>query len=243
MTIFNRIRLLPLLVIVASMSFVVRVGDVLTGFSALSGAAYAEQAAESVTDHDEHAKDMSDDTFSGHEENTQAASHEDTTHDDTPDKKFEGTPVEWADADETDFEYSEVKMELFKALTERRKKLEQREKELAHREALLKAAQQEFERKFDELSSIRAEIQNLLKKQSEEEEARIVSLVKIYEGMKPKDAARIFNTLDMDVLIEVMSRMSERKSSPVIAAMNPDRARTITILLSEQKKLPSLSGR
>lgn len=233
MTVFDRIRILPLLIIVASMSFMVRIGDVVTGFSSLSHSAYAEQQPPA-----EHAPELD------HKKEEQHAAPEEQTSEapQAPDAKG-GTPVEWADAGDSDFEYSEVKMELFKALTERRKKLEQKEKDIAHREALLRAAQQEFERKYDELNNIKAEIQNLLKKQSEEEEARITSLVKIYEGMKPKDAARIFNTLDMDVLIEVMSRMSERKSSPVLAAMNPDRARTVTILLSEQKKLPTLSGR
>ena len=48
---------------------------------------------------------------------------------------------------------------------------------------------------------------------------------------------RIF---DLDILVEVISRMSERKVSPVLAAMNPERARTITIMLAEQKSLPEL---
>jgi flagellar motility protein MotE (MotC chaperone) len=87
---------------------------------------------------------------------------------------------------------------------------------------------------------LRREIENLLQKQSEEEMARINSLVKIYQGMKPKDAARIFDTLDLDILVVVVSKMSERKLSPVLAAMNPERARTVTIMLAEQKQLPSL---
>ena len=58
--------------------------------------------------------------------------------------------------------------------------------------------------------------------------------------MKPKDAARIFDTLDLDVLVSVMSQMSERKLSPILASMNPERARTITIMLAEQKQLPQL---
>ena len=64
--------------------------------------------------------------------------------------------------------------------------------------------------------------------------------MKIYEGMKAKDAANIFNTLDIDVLLAVMSRMSERKSAPVLAEMDPERARTVTILLAQQKQIPSI---
>ena len=90
------------------------------------------------------------------------------------------------------------------------------------------------------MDALRSEITKLLEEQSEEEKARIVSLVKIYEGMKPKEAARIFDTLDLDILVNVTSQMSERKLSPVLAAMNPDRAKTLTIMLAEQKTLPVL---
>ena len=58
--------------------------------------------------------------------------------------------------------------------------------------------------------------------------------------MKAKDAARIFDTLDLDVLVSVVSQMSERRLSPILAGMNPERARTVTIVLAEQKQLPKL---
>lgn len=151
-------------------------------------------------------------------------------------------PTQWTDAQDEAFENSGVQAELFEDLSQRRKDIEKKEKELAMRDALLKAAELELEQKFGELESLKSEIEVLLKKQSEEEEARINSLVKIYEGMKAKDAARIFNTLETEVLLSVLGRMSERKSAPIIAAMEPDRARSVTILLAEQKSLPNLSS-
>ena len=147
---------------------------------------------------------------------------------------------EWRDPSYEDFEYSSVTQGVLDDMAARRKKLDAREKELMTREALLRAAEKEIDRKFQELATLRAEIESLLEQQSEEEKSRIESLVKIYEGMKPKDAARIFDTLDLDVLLSVMSRMSERRLSPILAAMNPERARTITIMLAEEKKLPEL---
>ncbi len=148
--------------------------------------------------------------------------------------------AEWRGADDLDDEYSDVKMELFSDLSKRRRDLETREKELSMREALLKAGQAELEQKYQELTIIKADIEELLKKQTEEEDERIASLVKIYEGMKAKDAARIFNSLDMDVLMQVVTKMSERKSAPIIAAMDPEKARNVTIMLAEQNKLPNL---
>ena len=83
-------------------------------------------------------------------------------------------------------------------------------------------------------------METLLEKQSEEEKKRIESLVRIYEGMKPKDAARILNTLEIDILINVMERMSERRSGPILAEMDSERAREVTTLLAERKRLPDL---
>lgn len=150
------------------------------------------------------------------------------------------TKSSWQSAEDLEDEYSDVKMELFSDLSKRRKDLEAKEKELVLREALLKAAQAELEQKTGELTNIKTEIEDLLKKQTEQEDQRIASLVKIYEGMKAKDAARIFNSLEMDVLLQVVTKMSERKSAPIIAAMEADKARNLTILLAEQNKLPDL---
>lgn len=147
---------------------------------------------------------------------------------------------DWQSSDDLDDEYSDVKMELFTDLSKRRKDLEAKEKELVMREALLKAAQAELEQKTNELNTIKADIESLLKQQTEQEDKRIASLVKIYEGMKAKDAAKIFNDLDMDVLLQVITKMSERKSAPIIAAMQADKARDVTILLAEKNKLPDL---
>lgn len=151
--------------------------------------------------------------------------------------------IEWRDASDEEFEYSSVRKEMFDDMTKRREGLDEKERAITTREALLKAAEQELDRKYQEMKKLRDEIEGLLDKQSGEEQSRINSLVKVYEGMKPKDAARIFDTLDLDVLVAVMSRMSERKMSPVLANMNPERARTVTIMLAEEKKLPSLPGR
>jgi len=161
---------------------------------------------------------------------------------DTPESPAmdEGKNIEWQDSGEAAFTYSEVREDLYKDLRKRRQELEKRERALATQAALLEAAERELDQKLRELNAVRNEIQGLLEQQSEAENARITSLVKIYEGMKAKDAARIFNTLDLDVLIDVMSRMSERKSAPILAEMNPERARSVTIMLAQQKKLPEL---
>jgi flagellar motility protein MotE (MotC chaperone) len=53
--------------------------------------------------------------------------------------------------------------------------------------------------------------------------------------MKPKDAAAIFNDLQMPVLLQVLDRMKDAKAAAVMAAMNPDRARDVTAELAQMR--------
>ena len=144
----------------------------------------------------------------------------------------------WADPATLEMQFSDTQSSVLKELSERRKELDARENRINQREALLQVTEKQIEEKTAELTAIRGQIEELLDMQSEEEEARLKSLVKIYEGMKPKDAASIFDNLDIDILLQVVSRMSERKSAPVMAAMDTQRVQKLTILLAEQKKLP-----
>lgn len=135
-------------------------------------------------------------------------------------------------------EYSESELDILQSLSKRREDLDQRERNLNESAAMLKAAEKEVDRKLAELNTLKAEIEKLLGQQSQMEDARIVSLVKIYEAMKPKEAATIFNTLDPDVLLSVVSRMNERRLSPILASMEPEKARMVTIRLAEMRQLP-----
>lgn len=232
----TRFKMLPLLVLVASISFGIRFGEFVTGVSTSPGTANAQTEPEMMLQ-EEPPKALSD----GPPVLPNPADEEPRTAG-LPDKPDMAESKDWRDASESDIEFSDVRMELFEDLKKRRSLLEKQEREIAVREALLKAAQQEIDQKYNELVSLRTEIEELLKEQSEEEKARTTSLVKIYEGMKPKDAARIFNSLDMDVLLQVISKMSERKSAPIMASMDPVRARNLTLMLSEQKALPDING-
>jgi flagellar motility protein MotE (MotC chaperone) len=51
--------------------------------------------------------------------------------------------------------------------------------------------------------------------------------------MRPRDAATIFNDLEMPVLLQVVDRMKEAKAAPVLAAMQPDKARDLTAKLAQ----------
>ena len=133
---------------------------------------------------------------------------------------------------------TQTEIDLLQQLAERREVLEDREQELDMRSGLLAAAESRIDKKVEELKLLQNTIQKLLKAHDEEQDAQLQSLVKIYENMKPKDAARIFEELDLDTLLLVVERMKERKLAPVMASMDPAKAKEITVELTRLRQLP-----
>lgn len=223
----KKLRILPILIIVASIGFVIRVGDTVINIQSLRGTAHAEEAAKAPA--------------------PETTKKEEATKTEVPKKEDKITinedPAEspkWQDASDANIDDSEVREGVYADLRKRREDLEMREKKLSEREALLAAAEKEVDKKVKEMEGLRDELRDLLKQQTAAEAARIQSLVKIYSGMKPKDAARIFDTLDTDTLMDIISHMPESKAGGIMALMDANRAKALTTLLAEQKKLPDM---
>lgn len=234
----RHIRIFPVVLVLCILSFSLRIGDFRDGMKEF-GLAYAQQEVDTnVPDLEDSAEasskmEMDEEAFIDidkfDDERDKAGNNSSGANDD-----------DWVEPADMDLMYSDVQQDLYKDLAQRRKDIEKREKSLMLKDALLQAAERELEQKTRELRAVRDEIKSMMEKQNKERDERVASLVKIYEGMKAKDAARIFNTLDLDILVEVITQMSERKSAPILAQMNADRARTITIMLAKQKNAPSL---
>ena len=137
---------------------------------------------------------------------------------------------------------TQTEIDLLQQLAERRRVLESREQELQIRTGLLSAAESRIDKKVEELKLLRETINGLIKTFDQQQDAKLLSLVKIYENMKPKEAAQIFEELEMDTLLEVAERMKERKLAPIMAKMNPDKARDMTVELAKLRQLPRAGG-
>jgi flagellar motility protein MotE (MotC chaperone) len=140
-------------------------------------------------------------------------------------------------------EYSEAELAVLQRLANRREELERRGSELEQREALLKAAEQRIEAKVQELKQLQGTLEALIRKYDDEEETRKKSLVKIFETMKPAEAARIFEQMDLPVLLDIIERMKERNAAPVLAQMHPARAKQVTAELARRRQPTSTAGR
>ncbi|RJF87114.1 hypothetical protein D3874_08815 [Oleomonas cavernae] len=126
-------------------------------------------------------------------------------------------------------------VDVLQNLGRRRAEIEARARELDGREALIAAAEARVDQKLAELKALEAKIATADAAATQAEDAQLARLVKVYETMKPAEAAGIFNTLDFAVLLQVASRMKEAKIAPVLAAMDPQAAKALTVALATRK--------
>lgn len=137
---------------------------------------------------------------------------------------------------------SAAELTVLEDLRARRLALEERERTLGEREAVVVAAERRLGERIEELQKLQQRLEALDQAAREREDAGWRGLVKIYETMRPRDAARIFNELEMPVLIEVVERMRERNAAPILAGMQPDKAKALTAELAERRSRPAADG-
>ncbi len=154
-------------------------------------------------------------------------------------KKEKNPNVSETPGDTVDDHLSAIQIELLQKLSERRDELDRWEKDIQLKENVLAATEKRIDNKIAQIDSMKAEVSNMLAQYNEKEDAKIRSLVKIYENMKPKDAARIFDEVEMPVLLLVIDKMAEKKVAPVLAEMDSKKAKQLTVELAEQRKVDS----
>ncbi|MEQ9635999.1 MAG: hypothetical protein RLW68_07935 [Devosia marina] len=135
-------------------------------------------------------------------------------------------------------ETSVTEQALLERLSTRRTELESYEQELAMRASLVEAAEKRIEERQQTLQSIENEIASLVEQRKEMEEGQFAGIVAMYETMKPKDAANIFNALDIEVLLRVAKMMSPRKMAPILAEMDTMRAQELTVRMASASTDP-----
>jgi flagellar motility protein MotE (MotC chaperone) len=237
-----RPRLLPVLMFALVGMMTVKVGSVWNAFEVSVG---TETLAQGETTGEQAAAEPpapAEGTAPADNTEQQAATPPEAPAGEQPMTEEEAAAAEAAAAPEPEvedpFDYTDEEVDVLQQLAKRREELDLRARQLDEREALIQAAEQRMEQKMAELKALQATVEDLLKARSEEEEAELKSLVKMYENMKPKAAAKVFEEMDMDVLLDVVDRMNERKVAPILALVTPTRAKEITFELAQRRQLP-----
>lgn len=242
-----RLRIMPVTIVVASLFLMIKMVDLIQGGQQLSESilvarVQAETAPEPKPEpppaesaKTESAPAETSEKAAGKEsnaENKAEAKHEEKSAEKPANPNVTTTP-----GDISDRRFTTVEVELLQKLSRRREELDSWEANLQIKETALNATEKRIDDKIQQVEAMKKAVSAALAEYNKIEDAEITSLVKIYESMKPVDAARIFDELERPILLLIIDRMAEKKAAPILASMDPKRAKQVTVDLAEQRRL------
>lgn len=222
------IRLLPIVVMATSALLLLKTIGLVTGdgytLSGVSSAAgQAAQVQEAPADPAADQEDLASTT-------ADAA-------DAAADALFEGTSGAAGEsaADSEPGQGAGTESVVLERLSERRTELDAREQEIEERMALVEAAEKRVDERMADLEALEGRINALMDAEEAKRDAQFTALVEMYGSMRPRDAAGIFNQLDMAILTRVARAMEPRTVGQIMAQMEPDRAQALTVSLAQSE--------
>jgi flagellar motility protein MotE (MotC chaperone) len=190
-----------------------------------------------------------DGDITGSVEGKKEAPKEEKPKPEAPDTKPDGVVLH---PEENQQPVSASERAILERLQSRRQELEARSREIDIRESLLKEAEKRIQTKVDEMKTAEAKAAAENAQKADAENAKFKGIVTMYESMKPKDAAKVFDRLEMPVLIQIASQIAPRKMSDILGLMQTDAAERLTVELARRAtgdngaastELPKIEGK
>ena len=144
-----------------------------------------------------------------------------------------------ATAPASDSGVSQAEIDVLTSLSGRRGALDDRQKELDLKASVIAAAEKRVDEKIAQLKALQTQIEALMGQREQRETQQLDGLVRVYSAMKPRDAARIFASLDDEVRINVAGRMKADAMAGILAALPSDVAQKLTVELAKRYRSPA----
>lgn len=212
----SRLRLFPTLIVFAFAALTLRAIDLYTGLTLLDQPAIAQD--------EEQGQQVSE---SGDQQETDDAQPAAASASATDGPLIVGLPTN-------------AEMELITQLRQRREALNGRETQLDLQEQLLASTEKRINDKIKQLEVLEVRIKEHLRLFEEAEEKQLDSIVKVYETMKPKEAAPRFEALALQTQVDLVTRMKANKVAALMEKMTPQKASILTTELATQVQPPSI---
>lgn len=241
-TALPNLRLLPVTIFVAVLMLSVRINDVWKGFSSLGSATIEVNRSDAQQPPPPGGRKQGQRTPSVPDNATPAGGSAPTNlasasgGNPSAGSAAPAPPPEEAGAgDGEPPTFTQNEIDVLQKLSVRREALDARQKDLDLRENLVKAAEARIDKKIAEMKELQSSIEGMLKQVDRQDEDKLKSLVKIYENMKPKDAANILSTLELPVQLGVLGHMKEAKVAPILSAMDLQQAKLVTDAMAARR--------
>lgn len=107
---------------------------------------------------------------------------------------------------------------------------------VAQQEALVKIAKDKLSKQIDQLEALQKDIKSTTNDLTKVEKENVDRMVKIYESMKPIQAAEILNKLELTSASEIFKAMTPKKASLIFSSMDHEKVRLITLIMLKDEK-------
>lgn len=128
-------------------------------------------------------------------------------------------------------------------LNERSKELDAREEELNRMETELATQKVELEKRLKELEEMRGKISGILEDRVKVDDEKVDTLVQMYTNMKPPQAAKVFETMDEDLAIEILGRMKKKNAADIMNLLKPEKAQILSEMFAGYKRRSPASSK
>ncbi len=136
---------------------------------------------------------------------------------------------------------------VLRGLEEKKTRIEKQQAIQLQEKKELELFEEQIDEKLEALKDLKQQIEEdmalldkkkTLREQEKEAayEAKIGRLVKMYAGMKPKDAAKIVDKMNLEVAQEIFLRMREASASQILAFVDSEKAAKISERLAFKRK-------
>jgi len=130
-------------------------------------------------------------------------------------------------------------LSFFNKLNDRKKQLDLREAELNKLEEELQKQKLALDDKIKQLDHTRDEISATLKTRVATDQAKVDKLVEFYSTMKPQQAAKVIESLNEDLAVNVLDKMKKKNAAEVLNVMDAKKARRFSELLTGYERSPA----
>jgi len=120
------------------------------------------------------------------------------------------------------------------AIREREAELDAEEKRLAERRQTLSVAEAKLAEQLAAFETAQKNLEATLAMADQAAEKDIARMTTVYENMKPEDAAKIFERMDVAFAAGLLARMRPDLAAEVLTGMNADAAYALTLTIASR---------
>lgn len=133
-------------------------------------------------------------------------------------------------------QYTKEEVEILRSLDVRRQELEERERKIVDQESEMAKRDKAYAARLTEIRELTQKLESSREKNEKKRNTQLEQLSNVYGSMNPKEAAELMEQLDVSIALALLERMPEKRIGQILSLMSPDRALTMTRMLSTAQR-------